>query len=144
MVVSAANSACIAEFPRVGFSTAWLFSLSNWERIALRRFPHFGSELDRATQQQLGRGQRLQEILKQPQYAPMSLAEQVMILFAGVNGYLDQVPVEQVQAYEAQFLSYMATQYPDMGHTIMHDKTISQDTEDQLREALVQFNKVWE
>ncbi len=110
----------------------------------LAAFAHFGSDLDRATQRQLGRGQRLQEILKQPQYAPMPLAEQVMILFAGVNGYLDQVSVEQVQTYEAQFLSYMTTQHPDLGQTIMRDKRISQKTEDALREALVQFNRVWE
>ena len=67
-----------------------------------------------------------------------------MILFAGVNGYLDQVSIEQVQTYEKQFLSYMATQHPDIGHTIMRDKAISQETKDQLQEALVQFNTVWE
>jgi F-type H+-transporting ATPase subunit alpha len=110
----------------------------------LAAFAQFGSDLDKATQEQLERGQRLQEILKQPQYEPISLADQIMIIFAGTNGYADHVPVARVREYESQFLRYMATQYPDVGQAIMRDGRISEETEERLREALERFNKSWE
>jgi F-type H+-transporting ATPase subunit alpha len=110
----------------------------------LAAFAQFGSDLDKATQEQLERGQRLQEILKQPQYEPMSLSDQVMIIFAGVNNYTDQVPVAQIKEYEEQFLRYMATQYPHVGQAIMRDGQVSAETEELLREALDLFNQSWE
>ncbi|MGD9101612.1 MAG: F0F1 ATP synthase subunit alpha, partial [Anaerolineae bacterium] len=110
----------------------------------LAAFAQFGSDLDKATQQQLEQGLRLQEILKQGQYVPMSLGDQVMIVFAGTNGYTDQVPVERIKEYEAQFLRYMATQYVDVGQAIMRDGEINEETEKRLREALDVFNKSWE
>ncbi len=75
----------------------------------LAAFAQFGSDLDKATQAQLGRGQRMQEILKQPQYAPMSLENQVTVLFAGTNGYADQVPVEKMRQWELDLVRYMET-----------------------------------
>jgi F-type H+-transporting ATPase subunit alpha len=110
----------------------------------LAAFAQFGSELDRATQEQLERGQRLQEILKQPQYEPMSLSDQVMIIFAGTVGYTDGVPVPRVKEYEDQFLRFMGTQHPDVGAAIAREGRISEETEAKLREALEQFNRSWE
>ncbi len=110
----------------------------------LAAFAQFGSDLDKATQEQLERGQRLQEILKQPQYVPMSLADQVMIIFAGTNGYTDHVPVPRIREYEEQFLRYVATQYPEVGQAIASEGRISEETEKALREALELFNKSWE
>ena len=72
----------------------------------------FGSELDAATQAQLARGQRMVEILKQDQYEPRGVAQQVMIIFAGVNGFLDDLPVESCRDFEREFLRYMETRYP--------------------------------
>ena len=110
----------------------------------LAAFAQFGSDLDKATQEQLDRGLRLQEILKQPQYAPMSLSDQVMILFAGTGGYTDHVPVARIRDYEEQCLRYMATQLPEVGEAIMREGRISEETEKLLRNALELFNKSWE
>lgn len=110
----------------------------------LAAFAQFGSELDRATQEQLERGQRLQEILKQAQYEPMSLSDQVMIIFAGTAGYTDGVPVPRVKEYEEQFLRYMGAQHPDVGAAIAREGRISEETEAKLRAALEDFNKSWE
>jgi F-type H+-transporting ATPase subunit alpha len=110
----------------------------------LAAFAQFGSDLDKATQEQLERGQRLQEILKQPQYEPLPLSDQVMIIFAGTNGYTDHVPVERIREYEEQFLRYMAAQYPEVGQAMAREGQISKETEAQLREALELFNKSWE
>jgi F-type H+-transporting ATPase subunit alpha len=110
----------------------------------LAAFAQFGSDLDKATQEQLERGQRLQEILKQRQYEPIPLADQVMIIFAGTNGYADHVPVLRMREYEEQFLRYMATQFPEVGQAIAREGRISEETDAQLREALEMFNKGWE
>jgi F-type H+-transporting ATPase subunit alpha len=110
----------------------------------LAAFAQFGSELDRATQEQLDRGLRLQEILKQRQYEPMLLSDQVMIIFAGTNGYADDVPVLRMKEYEDQFLRYMATQFPEVGQAIFSEGRISEEVESTLREALDLFNKSWE
>jgi F-type H+-transporting ATPase subunit alpha len=110
----------------------------------LAAFAQFGSDLDKATQEQLERGQRLQEILKQLQFEPMDVADQVMIIFAGTNGYLDHVAVPRVSDYEEQFLRYMATQSPHVGEAIEREGRISQETETALREALDLFNRSWE
>ncbi len=110
----------------------------------LAAFAQFGSDLDEATQSQLERGQRLQEILKQVQYEPMPLSDQVMIIFAGTNGFTDHVPVTRIKEYEDQVLRYLATQYPEIAQAIMTEGRISQETEKTLREALELFNKGWE
>src|SRR5205807_178980 len=73
----------------------------------LEAFAQLGTDLDRATQQQLDRGYRMVEILKQPQFQPMDVVDQVMIIYAGIRGHLDKVPAKQVQAWEKQFLRYM-------------------------------------
>jgi len=110
----------------------------------LAAFAQFGSDLDQATQSQLERGQRLQEILKQVQYEPMPLSDQVMIIFAGTNGFADHAPVTRVKEYEDQVLRYLATQYPEIGQAIMTEGRISDETDKALRAALELFNKSWE
>lgn len=109
----------------------------------LAAFAQFGSDLDKATQAQLNRGLRLQEILKQPQYEPMSLENQVIVLFAGVNGFADLVPVERIKAWEATLLRYMESSYPEIGRDIAEKKMITPETEKRLREALQAFSTTW-
>ena len=80
----------------------------------LAAFAQFGSDLDKSTQAQLNRGQHLQEILKQPQYVPMSLAEQVMVIYAGTKGYSDKVSLERMPAWENALLRYLETSHPQI------------------------------
>ena len=110
----------------------------------LAAFAQFGSDLDKATQAQLGRGQRMQEILKQPQYAPMSLENQVTVLFAGTNGYADQVPVEKMRKWELDLIRYMATNYPEAGRNIAADNRITDETRAILTKALDAFKVSWQ
>jgi len=108
----------------------------------LQAFAQFGAaDLDKATRDQLDRGRRITEVLKQPQYTPMSLGKQVTILYAVTKGYLDEVPVEKVLAYEESFHRFMKTSYPDIERRINEDKEIKPDTEDVLRKAISQFNE---
>jgi F-type H+-transporting ATPase subunit alpha len=110
----------------------------------LAAFAQFGSDLDKATQAQLGLGQRMQEILKQPQYAPMSLENQVTVLFAGTNGYADQVPVEKMRQWELDLVRYVETSYPEIGKDIAARKLISDDTRAALGKALEAFKASWQ
>ncbi|RLD07600.1 MAG: F0F1 ATP synthase subunit alpha [Chloroflexi bacterium] len=110
----------------------------------LAAFAQFGSDLDAATQGQLKRGQRMQEILKQPQYKPVSLEDQVIVLFAGTNGFADEVPLESMKAWEADLLRYMANSHPEIGKAITDEKRISDDTEAKLRQALETFKNTWQ
>lgn len=110
---------------------------------ALAAFAQLGSSLDKATQNQLNRGQHLQEILKQPQYEPVSLEHQVIVLYAGTNGYADQVPLDRMRAWEQDLLRFMDTGYPEIGRKIAEEKRISEETERQLKEALEAFTRSW-
>jgi F-type H+-transporting ATPase subunit alpha len=108
----------------------------------LAAFAQFGtSELDKATRAQLERGQRITEVLKQPQYVPMSLDKQVTILYAAINGYLDDVPVDKAIAFEANFHRFMEANHPEIGQTINKDKELSDKTEGALKKALDEFKK---
>ena len=109
----------------------------------LAAFAQFGSDLDKATQQQLERGRRLQEILKQSQYDPMSLANQVMILFAGVNGLVDGIAVESLKDWETAFIRYMTISHPHVGADIESQGEISDKTQAELETALEAFNMTW-
>ena len=106
-------------------------------------FAQFGSDLDPATQRQLARGQRLVEILKQPQYQPIAVEEQVISIFAGVNGFLDKIPMNKIAAFQEQFMQYVKTKYPDLATTIAGEKTISDATKAKLQEALKAFDQVF-
>ena len=109
----------------------------------LAAFAQFGSDLDKATQAQLERGVRLVEILKQPQLAPMSLAEEVAILFAGTRGFLDKYPIDKMRNYEQELLSFIAAKYPDIMKEIDEKKIISPELEKKMREALKEFDAVF-
>lgn len=102
----------------------------------LAAFAQFGSDLDKATQAQLNRGQHMQEILKQPQYEPMSLENMVMVIYAGTHGYADKIPLEQMRNWEVTLLRYLDTTYPEIGRDIAEKKSITPENEVQLRAAL--------
>jgi len=109
----------------------------------LAAFAQFGSDLDKSTQAQLNRGQHLQEILKQPQYAPISLENQVIIIFAGTRGYTDQVPLDLMRRYELELVRFMETSHPEIGKDIAEKKRITEENEAPLRQALEAFNSTW-
>jgi len=91
----------------------------------------------------LNRGQHLQEILKQPQYAPVSLENQVITLFAATNGYSDAVPLERVRAWESDLLRYMETSHPEIGKDIGEMKRITDENQAALHEAIKIFTSTW-
>ena len=105
----------------------------------LAAFAQFGSDLDRATRAQLERGMRIQEVLKQPQYEPVPLDHQVMVLFAVTNNYLDDVPVGKIRDFEMAFRRFMDTAHPEVGQAIMRDLALSDMTVQQLRSAIEEF-----
>jgi len=109
----------------------------------LAAFAQFGSDLDKATQSQLNRGQHLQEILKQPQYQTLSLENQVMVIFAGTRGYADNVPLERMRQWETSLIRYMDTTYPEIGKSITEEKRITPETEEKLTQTLVSFMSTW-
>ncbi len=110
----------------------------------LAAFAQFGSDLDKATQAQLNRGQHLQEILKQPQYEPMSLENQIIIIYAGTNGYADQVPLEQMRSWEVALLRFMERSYPEIGRDIIEQKRLTDENTPKLRSALDAFKASWQ
>ncbi|HEX2992957.1 MAG TPA: F0F1 ATP synthase subunit alpha, partial [Anaerolineales bacterium] len=110
----------------------------------LAAFALMASDLDKATQQQLGRGQRMQEILKQPQYSPMSLSDQVIVLFAGTNGYADQVPVTNMAQWQADLLRFMEASYPEVGRDITEKKAITDSNRQSMVKALDAFLHTWQ
>jgi F-type H+-transporting ATPase subunit alpha len=110
---------------------------------SLAAFAQFGSGLDKVTLNQLNRGQHLQEILKQPQYEPVSLESQVITLYAGTNGYSDQIPIEKMRGWEQGLVRFMETSYPEIGRSIVQEKRITDETEVRLKEALTAYNAGW-
>jgi len=108
----------------------------------LATFAQFGtSDLDKATRSQLERGQRITEVLKQPQCVPIPLDKEVMILYAVNNGYLDDVPVEKVAAFEEGLYRFMDTNHPEIGKSIIADKEIKSETEGDLKKAIAEFKQ---
>ena len=110
----------------------------------LAAFAQFGSDLDKSTQGQLNRGRRMQEVLKQPQYEPVSLEHQVIVIFAGTNGFADDVAVEKMRPWENDLKKYMDASHPEIGKDIAEKKVISPETEKKLREALTAFKSSWQ
>ncbi len=110
----------------------------------LAAFAQFGSDLDKETQAQLERGQRMIELLKQPQFQPVPLAHQVMAIYGGTHGYCDKIPLEKMRQWEIDFLRFMDTQYPQVGQLIGETLRLSEDNEATLKEALQAFNQAWE
>jgi len=107
----------------------------------LAAFAQFGSDLDAATQKLLNRGARLTELLKQSQFAPLKVEEQVVVIFAGTNGYLDPLPVSKVRAFEQGLLLALRSQNPEILEAIRTSKELSKDTSEKLTKALDAFAK---
>lgn len=104
----------------------------------LQAFSQFASDLDQATQRQLARGERLRELLKQPQYSPLSLPEQVAVIYAGINGYLDDLAVDQVVDFTTQLRQYIKTSKQGFIDLIKEKKVLTEDAEAMLKEALTE------
>ena len=112
----------------------------------LAAFAQFASDLDKATRNRLERGQRLTEILKQPQYAPVSVEKQVMIIYAANSGYLDDVPLDKIAAWETAFYRYMDANHPEIGEAIVEKSVtgkekMSDDLLKQLNAAIEEYKK---
>jgi F-type H+-transporting ATPase subunit alpha len=105
----------------------------------VQAFSQFASDLDKATQAQLARGLRLVEVLKQPQYQPLPLEKQVPIIYAANTGALDDVPVEAVRRFEAEFNAFLSDKYPEVPESIARDKTLPEGTVDALKKAIAAF-----
>jgi len=117
----------------------------------LEAFAQLGTELDKATQAQLDRGARLVELLKQPQYKPMSMEQEVMMIYAGTQspakgqpGYLDDVPLSRVQEFQTAFLAYVDTSAPEFRSALANKKELTPEIEAQLKQVLADFkSKAW-
>ena len=109
----------------------------------LAAFALMSSDLDKTTQQQLGRGQRMQEILKQPQYSPMSLPDQVIAIFAGTNGFADLVPVDNMGQWQTDMLKYAESSNPEIGREIAEKNLITDENRARLLKMLDTFRNTW-
>jgi F-type H+-transporting ATPase subunit alpha len=107
----------------------------------LEAFAQLGTDLDKATQAQLDRGYRMIEVLKQPQFRPMNVADEVMSIYAGTKGYLDKIPRNQVAVWEEQFLRFMREQRQDVRNKLVRDKKLSPELEASLKQALEAFQR---
>jgi len=105
----------------------------------LAAFAQFSSDLDKATLAQLGRGERIVEILKQPQYQPTKLSDQVVIIYAATNGYLDDLPVAACRRFEKELYAFMADRYPDVGHVIEKTGALDDKTSETMKKAVEEF-----
>ena len=107
----------------------------------LAAFSQFGSELDADTKEKLAQGERIKEILKQPQYKPMPVQYQVIIIFAATNKYLLDVPVEDITRFETEFFEFIDTKYPEIPNSIASEKSISDEVEGKLKKAIEEFKE---
>jgi F-type H+-transporting ATPase subunit alpha len=107
-----------------------------WE---LQAFAQFASDLDKATQAQLARGERIVEVLKQDQFKPMTVADQVMIIFAVTNGFADELPLDRVKEWENGFYPFMSEKYPDLAANIQRTGALSDETKDTLKRACADY-----
>ena len=109
----------------------------------LAAFAQFASDLDKATQDQLARGQRLRELLKQPQNSPLSVAEQVAIVYAGLNGYLDDLAVDKIAPFARSLREYLNTRKPKYVELIRNEKKLGDEAESLLKEGIVEAKKTF-
>ncbi len=107
----------------------------------LEAFVQFASELDKATQQQIARGQRMVELLKQPPNKPVPVEKQVAVIYAGVNGYLDDVPVESIQKFEQEFYVFLDNEHPEILELIRTEKQLNDEIKAKLDEAIKEFKQ---
>lgn len=115
--------------------------LAQFEELAA--FSQFASDLDKATQNQLARGQRLRELLKQPQNSPLRLNEQVAIIYAGINGYLDEIPVDGIVKFTVGLREYLHTSKAKYVEIVQEQKQLTDEAESLLKEALVEYKKTF-
>jgi len=108
----------------------------------LEAFSAFASDLDAATKRQLDRGARTVEILKQGQYQPMSVDQQVVIIYAVTNGFLDEVPVAAIREWERGFLEYLGAQWPQIGERLRKEREIKKDLEEDLKRAIGAYKEL--
>jgi F-type H+-transporting ATPase subunit alpha len=106
-------------------------------------FAQFGSDLDATTQRLLARGSRLTELLKQPQFSPLKMEEQVCVIYAGVNGYLDPLPVNRVRAFEEGLLGVLHSQHSDILNSIRDSRDLDDATAGKLKTAVESFAKTF-
>lgn len=107
----------------------------------LAAFAQFGSELDADTKEKLAQGERIKEILKQPQYKPMPVEYQVIIIYAATNKFLLDVPVDRITTFETEFFEFLDTKYPEIPEAIRKEKVISDETEKLLQKAIAEFKQ---
>ena len=110
----------------------------------LQAFAQFGSDLDKATQAQLARGQRLTEILKQPQYSPMDVEKQVLVIWAATNGYTDDIAVDDVRRFETGLLSFVENSHPGLLADIADKKILTDEIKAGLKQVLEDFKVEWQ
>jgi len=109
----------------------------------LAAFAQFGSDLDKATKAQLDRGQRMTELLKQPQYVPMPVEKQIISLYAGTKGYLDDVPVDDVTRFESELLKYVDSAAPELGSTILKERKLTDAVDESLKKVISEFKQTF-
>ena len=109
----------------------------------LAAFAQFGSDLDKATQAQLARGQRLTEILKQPQYQPMDVEKQVLIIWSATNGFTDDVAIEDIRKFETELLSFIENSHPGVLQNLREKKAVTDEIQKDLEQSLKDFKEVW-
>jgi F-type H+/Na+-transporting ATPase subunit alpha len=107
----------------------------------LAAFAQFGSDLDKSSQQQLNRGRRLVEVLKQGQYQPLAMEKQVLIVFAGTNAFLDDIPVDQVRRFEQELYNFVENAHPTVLQTIREKKIIDDALKTQIKNVLTEFKQ---
>ncbi|HOX53356.1 MAG TPA: F0F1 ATP synthase subunit alpha, partial [Fibrobacteria bacterium] len=109
----------------------------------LAAFSQFASDLDAATQKQLARGQRMTELLKQPQFAPMSVGAQIVAIYAGTNGFIDQVSVNDVVRWEKEFLDFLNTSHPTLATDIEAKRSLDDELKKRMDEVIKSFNSAF-
>ena len=110
----------------------------------LEAFSQLGTELDAATQKQLDRGARLVELLKQPQFKPMPIEQEVMVIYAGTQGYMDDVPLNRISEFQNAFLNHVDTTAAELRRNLAEKKELTPEIENKLKEVLSDFkSKVW-
>jgi len=115
--------------------------LAQYREVAA--FAQFGSDLDASTKQTLNRGERLTELLKQKQYSPMAVNEMVPLIYAGVNGLLDAVPVDKILVWEADFLAHLRSNESELLAQIDREGALSKDLEGRLKDIITSFTKAF-
>jgi F-type H+-transporting ATPase subunit alpha len=110
---------------------------------ALEAFAAFASDLDKASQQQLARGRRLVEVLKQGQYQPFKVEDQIAMIYAATNGYVDSIPEKDVKRYEMEMIQFLKSKYSSILKTIVEKKAISDDLKKELKSALEEFKSIF-